>query len=49
MENLPKKKLKKSSNKKISKPRKIMWDNTYGIMPVMHALGETGHPSERDY
>jgi len=26
-----------------------MWDDTYGIMPVMHALGETGHPSERDY
>lgn len=49
MESLQKKKLKKFLKKKIFKSRKIMWDNTYGIQPIMHALGDTGHPGERDY
>jgi hypothetical protein len=29
--------------------RKVLWDDTYGEQPPFHALGDTGHPSERDY
>lgn len=44
-------KKEKKSKRKLEKlvVRKILWDNTYGEMPTMHALGSTGHPSERDY
>jgi hypothetical protein len=28
---------------------KIMWDDSYGEQIPMRALGETGHPNERDY
>jgi hypothetical protein len=40
---LLKKKLKKSAM------RKVLCDDSYGEQPIMHALGDTGHSSERDY
>lgn len=49
MESSQKKKLKKSLKKKTFKPRKIMWDDTYGEQPIMHALGDLGKPSEKDW
>jgi hypothetical protein len=49
VKNLQKKKLKKSSKKKISKFRKIMWDDTYGTQPIMHALSDLGKLCEGDF
>ena len=40
---------KKKSKKKLKKTRKILWDETYGEQPIMHALGDTGHPHADDW
>jgi hypothetical protein len=43
-------KLKKDKQKKkLKKIRKILFDDTYGDQPIFRPLGDTGHPSERDW
>jgi len=41
--------MKTSKKKKILKIKKINKDDSYGEEPVMRALGDSGHPSERDW
>ena len=44
------KKLKKNKQKEKSKKiHKVLWDDTYGDQIPFRPLGDTGHPSERDW